>query len=91
MSIYVEPIHLSVTRIPSIIVENGTKQPCNNSWCFKLEHLVDVETILNLACIVFILSVVKNLIKLTQTWDVFIIDLVQVIKLIQTKLHMTYS
>jgi hypothetical protein len=45
---------------------------------------------LNLACIVFILSVVKNLIKLTQTWDVFIIDLVQVIKLIQTKLHMTY-
>lgn len=30
MSIYVEPIHLGVTRIPSVIVENGTKQPCNN-------------------------------------------------------------
>lgn len=91
MSIYVEPIHLGVAKIPSVIVEDGTKQPCNNSWCFKLEHLVVVETLLNLACIVLILSVVKKLIKLTQAWDVFIIDLVQAIKLIQAKLHMTYS
>jgi len=91
MSIYFEPIHPSVARIPFVIVEDGTKQPCNNSWCFKLEHLVDVETLLNLPCIVFILSVVKNLIKLTQTWNAFIIDLVQVIKLIQANLHMTYS
>lgn len=43
MLIYVEPIHLGVAIIPSVIVEDGTKQPCNNSWCFKLEHLVDVE------------------------------------------------
>jgi hypothetical protein len=46
---------------------------------------------LNLACIVIILSVVKNLVKLTQAWDAFIIDLVQAIKLIQAKLHMTCS
>jgi hypothetical protein len=91
MSIYVEPIHLGVAKIPFIIVENGTKQPCYNNWCFKLEHLVDVKTLLNLACIVLILSVTKNLIKLTRAWDVFIIDLVQAIKLIQAKLHMTYS
>jgi hypothetical protein len=60
MSIYVEPIHLGVAKIPFVIVEDDINQPCNNSWCFKLEHLVDVETLLNLACIVLILSVVKN-------------------------------
>ncbi len=91
MSIYFVAIHLGVARIPFVIVEDGTKQPCNNNWCFKLENLFDVETFLNLACIVIILSVVKNLVKLTQAWDAFIIDLVQAIKLIQAKLHMTCS
>jgi hypothetical protein len=33
---------------------------------FNLEHLVDVETLLGLACLVPLLSVVKNLIKLAQ-------------------------
>jgi hypothetical protein len=32
----------------------------------NLEDLVDIETFLNLACIVLLLSIVKNLIKLTQ-------------------------
>jgi hypothetical protein len=32
----------------------------------NLEHLIDVETFLNLVYIVFILSIVKNLIKLAQ-------------------------
>jgi hypothetical protein len=36
---------------------------------------------LNLVCIVFILSTMKNLIKLAQAWDSFVIDLVQIIKL----------
>jgi hypothetical protein len=31
---------------------------------------------LNLACIVPLLSIVKNLINLTQAWNVFVIDLV---------------
>jgi hypothetical protein len=39
--------------------------------------LADVETLFNLAYIVFFFNVVKNLIKLVQAWDVFVIDLVQ--------------
>jgi hypothetical protein len=31
---------------------------------FNLEHLVDVEIVFNLACIVFILTAIKNLMKL---------------------------
>jgi hypothetical protein len=37
---------------------------------------------LNLVYIVFILSTMKNLIKLAQAWDSFVINLVQTIKLI---------
>jgi hypothetical protein len=33
---------------------------------FNLEHLVDVETLLGLAWLVPLLSVIKNLIKLAQ-------------------------
>ncbi len=47
----------------------------------NLEHLIDVEILLNLVCIVFILSTMKNLIKLAQAWDSFVIDLAQIIKL----------
>jgi hypothetical protein len=47
----------------------------------NLEHLIDVETFFYLVCIVFILSTIKNLIKLAQKWDSFVIDLVQIIKL----------
>jgi len=32
----------------------------------NLEHLIDVDTLFNLVCIVFILSPMKNLIKLAQ-------------------------
>jgi hypothetical protein len=39
--------------------------------------LANVETLLNLAYIVPLLNVMKNLIKLAQAWDVFVIDLVQ--------------
>ncbi len=55
---------------------------------FNLEHLVDVETLLGLAWLVPLLSVIKNLIKLAQAWDkIFVIDLVQTIKLTQGKLN----
>lgn len=47
----------------------------------NLKHVINVETLLNLVCIVFILSTMKNLIKLAQAWDSFVIDLVQTIKL----------
>ncbi len=47
----------------------------------NLEHLIDVETFFNLVCIVFILSTMKNLIKVAQAWDSFVINLVQTIKL----------
>jgi hypothetical protein len=38
---------------------------------------------LNLACIVLLLSIVKNLINLAQAWNVFVIDLMYTIKLSQ--------
>ncbi len=49
----------------------------------NLEHLTNVETFLNLACIVLLLSIVKNLINLAQAWNVFVIDLMYTIKLSQ--------
>lgn len=54
---------------------------------FNLEHLVNVETLSGLACLVPLLSVVDNLIKLAQAWNIFVIDLVQTIKLTQGKLN----
>jgi hypothetical protein len=47
----------------------------------NLENIVDVETFLNLVCIILFLITMKNLIKLAQAQVVFVIDLVQVIKL----------
>ncbi len=44
---------------------------------FNLEHITNFETPLNLVCIVPLLNIVKNLIKLVQAQDVFVIDLVQ--------------
>jgi hypothetical protein len=46
-----------------------------------LEHLAKIETFKNLACIVSLLSVVKNLIKLAQSKDVFVNNLVGAKKL----------
>jgi hypothetical protein len=46
----------------------------------NLENLIDVETFLNLVCIILLLIIVKNLIKLAQAQVVFVIDLVQVMK-----------
>jgi hypothetical protein len=55
---------------------------------FNLEHLVNVETLLGLACLVPLLNVVKNLVKLAQARDmIFVIDLVQTIKLTQGELN----
>jgi hypothetical protein len=54
---------------------------------FNLEHLVNVETLLGLVCLVPLLNVVKNLIKLAQAQDIFVIDLIQTIKLTQGKLN----
>ncbi len=42
---------------------------------FNLENLAIVETLLNLACIVLLLSTMNNLIKFTQVGDVFVTDL----------------
>jgi hypothetical protein len=47
----------------------------------NLENIVNVETFLNLVCIILLLITIKNLIKLAQAQVVFVIDLVQVIKL----------
>jgi hypothetical protein len=44
---------------------------------FNLEHISNFEIPLNLVCIVHLLNIVKNLIKLVQAQDVFVIDLVQ--------------
>jgi hypothetical protein len=57
------------------------------AFAFNLEHLTNVETLLILVCIVPLLSIVKNLIKLAQARDVFVIDLVQAIKLTQIELQ----
>jgi len=46
----------------------------------KLENLIDVETFLNLVCIILLLIIVKNLNKLAWAQVVFVIDLVQVMK-----------
>jgi hypothetical protein len=44
---------------------------------FNSKHITNNETLLNLVCIVPLLNIVKNLIKLVQAQDVFVIDLVQ--------------
>ncbi len=49
--------------------------------------MTNIENFLRLACIVPLLNIVMNLIKLAQAWDVFVIDLVEAIKLTQAKLH----
>jgi hypothetical protein len=40
--------------------------PTIQAFALNLEHLINVETLLSLACIVPLLSIVKNLIKLAQ-------------------------
>jgi len=44
---------------------------------FNSKHITNNETLLNLVCIVPLLNIVKNLIKLVQAQDVFVIDFVQ--------------
>ncbi len=85
---YVEPIQIGVGRIPSIVAKDALDSPTIPNISFNLEHLVDVTTLLGLACLGPLLSVIKNLIKLAQAWDmIFFIDLVQTIKLNQGELN----
>jgi hypothetical protein len=81
LDLYVELIQTIATRIPSNIGENGIGQSTIQVVTSNLEHLVNVETFLGFSCIVPLLNNIKNLIKLAQAQDIFVIDLVQTIKL----------
>jgi hypothetical protein len=49
--------------------------------------MVDIETFLNLDSIILLLSTMKNLIKFAQARNVFVIYLVQIIKMAQVELY----
>ncbi len=49
--------------------------------------MVDNETFMNLACIILFLNTMKILIKFAQAWDVFVIYLVQIIKMAYVELY----
>jgi hypothetical protein len=57
---------MGFAKVLSIIVKDGTKHPTILITTSNLEHLANVETFLNLAYIVPLLNVMKNLIKLAQ-------------------------
>jgi hypothetical protein len=61
--------------------------PIIQAFALNLEHLTNVEALYSLVYIFPLLSIMKNLIKLAQARSVFIIDLVQAIKLTQVELH----
>jgi hypothetical protein len=49
-----------------LLLKMALNNPTIQGVALNLEHLTNVETLLNLACIVPLLSIVKNLINLTQ-------------------------
>ncbi len=60
---------------------NGIGQHTIQVVTSNLEHLINVETLLSFSYIVPLLNNMKNLIKLEQAQDIFVIHLVQTIKL----------
>lgn len=60
-----------------LLLKMALDSPTIQVITFNLEHITNFETLLNLVCIVPLLNIVKNLIKLVQAQDFFVIDLVQ--------------
>lgn len=81
LDFYVKPVQISVIRILSIVAKMAFDNLTIQVIAFNLENIVDVETFFNLVCIILLLITMKNLIKLAQAQVVFVIDLVQIIKL----------
>jgi len=54
------------------------------------EFLCDVETIMGLTCVSFMLETVQSLSKLTQNKDIFVCDFVLVMKLCQFDIQTMY-
>ncbi len=66
-----------------MILDNLT----NQSVATNLEFLDNVETFLHLVRMVPLMNVVKNLMKLIQACDIFVINTMSTIELYQTKLY----
>jgi hypothetical protein len=60
-----------------LLLKMALDSPTIEVVVFNFEHITNFDTLLNLVCIVPLLNIVKNSIKLVQAQDVFVIDLVQ--------------
>ncbi len=73
-----------------LIVKMHVKSPINDIASKNLNVLCDVELILGLPCLLPLLKCVHKLIKIAQDYDVFVCDIVEVVKLAQLELYGMY-
>jgi len=60
------PFRQVLQKYHPLLLKMALDNPTIQGIAFNLEHLTNVETLLNFACIVPFLSIVKNLINLAQ-------------------------
>ncbi len=73
-----------------LIVKMHAKSPKNDIANKNLNVLCDMELILGLPYLFPLLEGVHKLIKIAQGWDVFVCNLVEVVKLAQLELYKLY-
>jgi hypothetical protein len=73
-----------------LIVKMHTKSSKSNTTNKNLSALCDVELILGLPCLLPLFECVHKLINIAQAQDVFVCNLVEVVKLAQFKLYKLY-
>jgi hypothetical protein len=72
-------------------IENmHAESPKNDTTNKNLNVLCDVELILGLPCLLPLLECVHKFIKIVHSWDVFVCNLLEVVKLAQLELYKLY-
>jgi len=78
------------SKYQPLIVKMHVESPKNDTTSKNLSVLCDMELILGLPCLLRLLECVHNLINIVQGQDVFVCNLVEVVKLAQLELYRLY-
>jgi hypothetical protein len=79
------PLKRILAQYKSLVVKMHFDYEKDKYACDNFELLCDLDLILGLPCIMPILEVVDYVIKYAQCWDVFIMDILDVISLFEVE------
>jgi hypothetical protein len=90
MDFYVEPCQEVIEKYRTLLVKMTFDNPTNQQAKLNYQNLCDFQVLLGIICILPLLEFVHAFIKFAQMKDVYVCDLVAIIKICQGDIYMMY-